>query len=430
MMGQAVNLKLRHMLKIIGPGLLFASTAIGTSHLVLSTRAGAHYGMIFFWIIVGSLLFKYPFYEFSARYTNATGNTLLKGYKDQGKWAVVLFMMVIFINMFAVIGAVGAVCGGLLSLMFGMADIPMPVLVGGIFLITATILLMGRYAVLDNFIKLISVVLLLTVFTAFLAVILKGPIEPAQGFMPSMDLSQGAGLALAVSLVGFMPSGMEVSTMHSIWKVENINTTGYHPTLKESLFDFNLGYLFTTVLALMFLMIGAFTVYGSGQLLEGNSTEFSEKLMSVFTTHLGAWSYPIIALAAFGTIYGTFIATWDAFTRSFVRGLQIFKFERLENNEEQQRFLNRAYNILLPLIGLGGFLLFYQFTGGMIRILEAASIIVFIMAPIIAVLNLRAITHKTIPASHRPSKGMLLLAYAGLILMIAFSIFYLLDLLS
>jgi len=110
--------------------------------------------------------------------------------------------------------------------------------------------------------------------------------------------------------------------------------------------------------------------------------------------------------------------------------LKIFKFERLETNEDQQRFLNRACNILLPLIGLGGFLLFYQFTGGMIRILEAASIIVFIMAPIIAVLNLKAITHKTIPASHRPSKGMLLLAYAGLIMMIAFSIFYLLDLVS
>ncbi|MDH4295546.1 MAG: hypothetical protein OEV74_04640 [Cyclobacteriaceae bacterium] len=205
-----------------------------------------------------------------------------------------------------------------------MANVPMPVLVGGIFLITAALLLVGRYAVLDNFIKLVSVVLLLAVFTSFLAVIIKEPIEHVQGFSPSMDLSQGAGLALAVSLVGFMPSGMEVSTMHSIWKVENMNTTGYHPTLKESLFDFKLGYLFTTVLALMFLTIGAFTVYGSGQLLEGNSTEFSEKLMAVFTTHLGAWSYPIIALAAFGTIYGTLIATWDAFAQEFRKRIEDF----------------------------------------------------------------------------------------------------------
>ena len=32
------------LIKNLGPGLLFASMAIGTSHLVLSTKAGAHYG--------------------------------------------------------------------------------------------------------------------------------------------------------------------------------------------------------------------------------------------------------------------------------------------------------------------------------------------------------------------------------------------------
>ena len=30
--------------KTLGPGILFASTAIGVSHLVQSTRAGADYG--------------------------------------------------------------------------------------------------------------------------------------------------------------------------------------------------------------------------------------------------------------------------------------------------------------------------------------------------------------------------------------------------
>ena len=72
------------LLKAFGPGLLFASSAIGTSHLVLSTRAGAHHGMVFFWVITGALLFKYPFYEFGPRYANATGESLLEGYKKQG----------------------------------------------------------------------------------------------------------------------------------------------------------------------------------------------------------------------------------------------------------------------------------------------------------------------------------------------------------
>jgi len=94
----------KNLLQAIGPGLLFASTAIGTSHLVLSTRAGAHHGMVYFWIIAGALLLKYPFYEFGPRYANATGFSLLKGYKEQGKWAVLLFMFVSTSNFSACTG--------------------------------------------------------------------------------------------------------------------------------------------------------------------------------------------------------------------------------------------------------------------------------------------------------------------------------------
>jgi len=39
-----LNEKLDRLLKTLGPGILFASTAIGVSHLVQSTRAGAEFG--------------------------------------------------------------------------------------------------------------------------------------------------------------------------------------------------------------------------------------------------------------------------------------------------------------------------------------------------------------------------------------------------
>ncbi len=425
----------KHLLKILGPGLLFASSSIGTSHLVLSTRAGAHHGMIFIWVILAALLLKYPFYEFGPRYANATGHSLLKGYKDQGKWAVVLYLAIIFISMFAVVGAVGAVSAGLLSTMYGMEAIPMPYLLAGILILTGLLLLIGRYAALDNIIKLISIVLLVTVFTAFVAVLLKGPIAPAADFVPNYNILEGAALALLVSLVGWMPSGMEASAMNSIWVVDKIRATDYHPSLKETLFDFNLGYIFTAVLAFMFLTIGAFTVYGSGELLEGNSTQFSNKLLAVFTSNLGDWAYPVIALAAFGTIYGTLITAWDAFTRSFARGLGVLKYEltfdtsnsneKLAYSAAQEQFLTRMYNIFLPLIGLGGFILFTQFTGSMIAILEMATIFSFIAAPLISFLNLRAIQSKRIPESHRPPSWMLVLSYVGLIAMSVFAIYYL-----
>ncbi|MEM1002339.1 MAG: divalent metal cation transporter, partial [Bacteroidota bacterium] len=60
-----------YTLKKLGPGLLFAGAAIGVSHLVQSTRAGADYGMGLLWALILVNLFKYPFFEFGARYTGA-----------------------------------------------------------------------------------------------------------------------------------------------------------------------------------------------------------------------------------------------------------------------------------------------------------------------------------------------------------------------
>ncbi len=415
----------KRLLKTIGPGLLFAGSAIGTSHLVLSTRAGAHHGMIVFWFILGALIFKYPFFQYGPRYANATGYSLLKGYKDQGQWAVILFMLVIFINMFAVTGAVSAVCAGLLSTMLGAGSIPTPYLVGGTLIFTAGLLLIGRYMFLDYLIKIISIVLLFTVGLAFFAVLFKGPIDAVEGF-ETTSLWEGTGLALMISLIGWMPTGIEVSTMHSIWAVEKMKVEKYKPSLKESLFDFNLGYLFTTILAILFLVIGAFTSYGSGKSLSGKATAFSNELLNIFTTNLGDWSYFIIAIAAFGTIYGTLITAWDAFSRSFIRGLRTFKFGLIDNNsEEQEVFLRKGYNIALPLIGFGGFALFYFSSASMIKMIELATITAFITAPVIAALNLRTIQSKEVPKSHQPSKSMVWFSYLGIFLMLAFSTYYL-----
>ena len=48
--------------KRLGPGLLFAGAAIGVSHLVQSTRAGADFGWGLLWALLLANLMKYPFF--------------------------------------------------------------------------------------------------------------------------------------------------------------------------------------------------------------------------------------------------------------------------------------------------------------------------------------------------------------------------------
>jgi len=416
--------KSKNLIRSLGPGLMFASACIGTSHLVLSTRAGAHHGMIFLLIIVLALLFKYPFFEFGPRYAHATGHSLLHGYKKQGRWAVIVYFLIIAVNMFAVPAAVGAVSAGILSTMMGMGGISFELLLGIVLAITVLLLLFGGFKILDSLVKFISVILLISIGAAFVAVLIKGPVEPIAGFK-APPLLEGAGLALMISLVGWMPSGLETSTMHSIWAVEKMKSENLEPNIKLGLFDFNLGYIFTSVLAVMFLVIGIFTIYGSGQQLEGSSTELSNKLLNVFKTNLGEWLHPVFAIAAFGTIYGTLITVFDAFSRSLSWSLRALRFDIIENNKEQNKFLEKYFKLALVLMGIGAFLLFKYSQASMIKMLEFATIISFVSAPAIAFINLRAMNDPDFPAEHKPGFGLMLLSYVGIVIMVLFTVYYL-----
>jgi len=56
------------MWRMIGPALLFAGAAIGTSHLFQSTRAGAVYGLALVVVILLACLLKYPAFRFGVDY--------------------------------------------------------------------------------------------------------------------------------------------------------------------------------------------------------------------------------------------------------------------------------------------------------------------------------------------------------------------------
>ena len=90
------------MIKVIsklGPGLLFAGAAIGVSHLVQSTRAGADFGFGLIWALILVNLFKYPFFQYGPRYAIVTGESLLDGYYKIGKFFLIAyFLKVIALN--------------------------------------------------------------------------------------------------------------------------------------------------------------------------------------------------------------------------------------------------------------------------------------------------------------------------------------------
>ncbi len=103
--GQLQQSKSVSLLKSLGPGIMMASAAVGGSHLVSSTQAGAIYGWQLAALILLVNLFKYPFFRAGVQYTMATNQSLVQGYCQMGIGYLWLFNVLNFISSFVNVAA-------------------------------------------------------------------------------------------------------------------------------------------------------------------------------------------------------------------------------------------------------------------------------------------------------------------------------------
>jgi Mn2+/Fe2+ NRAMP family transporter len=218
-----VNARLRAAL---GPGLLMAGAAVGVSHLVQSTRAGAEYGLLLLPVVLLACLFKYPFLEFGPRYAAATGENLLVGYCRIGRWALALFALVTLGTMFIVLAVVTLVTAGLAGLVFGL-ELPAAELSAGVLLACLGLLALGNYRGLDLAMKMLMAALTVSTIAAVLLALGRQPDwSGLSGITEAPRLLTAGGVAFLLALVGWMPIPIEVAAWHSLWTRERALQTG------------------------------------------------------------------------------------------------------------------------------------------------------------------------------------------------------------
>jgi len=402
----------------LGPGLLMAAAAIGVSHLVQSTRAGATYGWALVWAVVLANFFKYPFLEYGPRYAIATGESMIEGYNRLGKWAIGIFVIFTIGTMFAVQAAVTIVTASLAAKMTGIALSPLAwsaILLG----ICILLLISGQYSALDGAIKLIMVVLAVSTVVAVIAAIAQsGPQQAGLDYYPS--IWNVAGVSFLIALMGWMPIPIDAAAWHSLWTLERVKQTKYTPKLKESLLDFNIGYIGAAVLALGFLALGALVMYGSGAEYASSGTAFARQLISLYTGSLGAWAYPVIIICAFTTMFSTTLTVTDAYPRVSRRMLEVLLPETFNDADNI-----RIYRILLVLISLLSLGVLYFLGDSFKLMVDLATTLSFLTAPVLAYLNYRLVTADHVPDDCRPNSWLKWLSWGGMIFLTGFALLYL-----
>lgn len=409
--------KIKILLKNLGPGLLFASMAIGTSHLVLSTKAGAKYGWFMIVPIVLANILKYPFFEFGIRYTNVTGKTIIEGYRNRGKGYLWLYAFITVATTLATPAALYSVTAGLLINLFGLHSVSIAVVALCLFAVNSFVLIVGKYKLLETTLKFIVPVLFAALLVTTVMVINKGHVATLVNFK-TPDIFDEMGILFLITLVGWMPTAVEASSWLSLWTVEKYKLSNKKPSLKEALQEFNTGYIITAILAVFFLTIGCMTLYGSGTELSGNAVIFADQVVELFTGHVGNWAYVLIAIAAFATMFSTCLTAHDAIARVSIDVIDLLA--------EKKDFSGKKYYgrgiIVVAAINL---IMLFLLKSNMGLILGTATFISFVLAPLVGYLNLKNVTSSDVPIQYHPGKALKGLTYTGIIFLSLLAAYYL-----
>ena len=404
--------KIKNIYKIFGPGILMATAAIGGSHLVSSTQAGALFGLSLAIFILLINFFKYPFFLANVQYTMATKKSLIEGYASLGNSWLWLFTIL------AVIAAVvntAAVSMFAASLLGYFIPIQLTINILSFIIIFACILILiaGKYNLLNNVSKIIMITLSIATVVAVVMAVTKDVNSALADDFISPSAWTIASLGFIVILTGWMPAPIEISSIGSIWLKNQIKQTNINA--KNALLDFNVGFIVTAILAIFFLALGALVLHGSAYEFK-DGIAFSHQLVTMYSTVIGDWSRLLIAFIAFACMFGTSITVIDGYGRAVAEAFSLIRKNRSASN--------RSVAVWTIFISIIGFLIIIYFASSMRTMLDFAMILSFTTTPIFAFLNYKLVRSTKLPKELQNGMFLNILSICGLIFLFGFLILF------
>ncbi|MDW7551394.1 divalent metal cation transporter [Pseudoalteromonas sp. McH1-7] len=397
---------LKERFAVFGPGILMATAAIGGSHLVSSTQAGALFGTQLIWLIVVVNLLKYPFFKYAVEYTSQTAHTVVEGYYNNYRFGFKIFVL---LNIFAAI----VNTAGVLLLTASLLSYSLPFTIGieslSFLLLTTclAILLLGHYKILDITSKWVMIILTLSTVSALIIAMINGAAHPSpQTPISPYDLAL---LGFLVALMGWMPAPIEISAINSSWlKTKISKQTLSH---QQIMLDFKVGYFVTLGLAVVFCLLGMLMQYGQNNPVELAGVAFSKQLIDMYANTIGEWARWLIAGVAFLCMFGTTITVLDGYSRVLSESLQLLRPSKTK----------KYYLGILLLQALLAMLVVLFFKADLKNMLMFAMSSAFVTTPVFAWMNLGLVKGEIFS---RQSVVVKVLTTLGLIYLIGFALLF------
>lgn len=393
-----------------------------------STTAGAQFGFALLGLIVVTNIAKYPFLRVGTRFTAVTGMSLLEGFQQRNPMYLRLYLLVTLATGTVTIAAVSFIAGVLLRNVpllsgFNPYGLSMAVLV-----VSGVILMLGRYRALDRLSKLLVAMLTLLTALAAATLLIRGPVGDVASSWLAADPSPWtlANLGFLIPLMGWMPGPVEMCVWPSLWMFSHAKDTQHTASLAEAEGDFNIGYGISLLTAFLFVTLGAYTMYGSGEgMLSGSTLSFAQKLIRLYTEAMGGWAAWVIIPAAFAAMFSTTITCLDAYPRSIAAIQRLWMrgdANQARDGVQTQRFTQWVIVHLLVAVAA----LMWASSGGITvkDFVFGAMTGSFLTAPLFAWMAMDTINSSLVPPEHRYGPLMRTLCWLGLVFLSGFSLLF------
>ncbi len=414
------------IVRLIGPGLILASSIVGSGELIATTVLGAENGYVLLWLIILSCLVKTVVQNELGRYAIGTGRTTLEAFNDvpgprwRVSWLVWMWAGMVSVTLFQV----GAMLGGIAEIMNrALPGLPITAFVWILAGLTVLLLIAGKYVIVERVaMGLVVSFTALTVSCCFLLFKLPQYFDwDAVAHGLTFQPPEG-GLATAVAAFGITGVGATELVMYPYWCIEK----GYAQKagrrerssawtqralgwIRVMGFDVLLSMVIYTFATIAFYFLGAGVLKGMGLIPEGS--EMVRVLSSIYTETLGPWSFGLFMVGAFAVLYSTVFASTAAHCRvwaDFVGMLGVY--DRSDYTKRLRAI--RIFVVILLIVPC----LYFMWIREPVLMVKIGGIAQAIMLPVIGGFAL-FLRYRRMPSSILPKGWVTLMLWVSAVLM-------------
>lgn len=404
-----------NQLQWLGPSFIWMLSAAGSGELLFTPRVAALYGYTLLWALLAAVILKWFINREVGRFTVCTGATILEGFEQlpgPKNWAVWLILVPQFaVAISTVAGMAGAAATALILVAGGTAQLWTVIII----LVTAAIVFLGQYNVVEQVSSCVGIARTLAVVVAALFVF-PNVRDLASGLVP--QILQDVQYQEVLPWLGFMLAGAAGMMWYSYW----VDARGYGATalkqeqpLEVKQLDadqqqrlrgwVNLMTISNTLAVVGALLAALAFLILRGELLRPQGVvpqedKVAETLGSLLGDLWGPFGFWFMIAIVFITFCSTTLSVQDGFGRMFADGTQILlQGFGVRGRWTNEKFLRKVYiAVHLAILPIA----VYLFFGEPVGLLQTAGAIKAAHIPIVTGLTLY-LNHRMLSDKLRPS---------------------------